>query len=68
MSFASSESKLEKQNVGAKVKKQVKFGYAETKYYEKRSGSHTTEPDIQIVARYEPFAITKTYFKDYRSV
>ena len=39
MSFASSEQpKLEKQNIGAKIKKQVKFGYVETKYYERRAG------------------------------
>ena len=38
MSFTSSEPKLKKQNIRAKIKKQVIFGYVETKYYERRAG------------------------------
>ena len=57
MSFASSELKPKKQNIVAKVKKQVKFRYVETKYYERRAGFSTTQPDIQIVACYEPLFV-----------
>ena len=50
---------------GKQVKtKQVKFGFVETKYYERMPGFVTTKENIQILASYEPFATTKEIFKD----
>ena len=59
--------KLNNKQKKIKNKIQVKFRYVETKYYKKRAGFHTTQPDIQIVACYEPFTANKMYFNDHDS-
>ena len=45
-------------------KKQVKFGFVETKYYERMPGYVTNKENVQIVCSYEPFTTTKEKFKD----
>ena len=45
-------------------KKKIKFGFVETKYYERMPGFVTTKDDVQIISSYEPFATTKEKFKE----
>ena len=45
-------------------KKQVKFGFVETKYYERMPGFVTNKENVQIICSYEPFTTTKEKFKD----
>ena len=64
-SLTDSEPKAKKLKVEEKQKKQVKFSYVESKYYERKAGFLTTEKDIQIISSYLPFATTKTYFDEH---
>ena len=45
-------------------KKRVKFGFVETKYYERKPGFVTNKENVQIICSYEPFTTTKEKFKD----
>ena len=51
-------------NSSSKVanKKQVRFGYVETRYYQRSIGYITNKPGIKLGACYESFETTKTYF------
>ena len=62
-----SEPKAKKPKIDTEKKKQVKFAFVETKYYERKAGFVTTEPDIQIVASYEPYATSMTHFNEHDS-
>ena len=64
-SLTDSEPKAKKLKVEEKQKKQVKFGYVENRYYERKAGFLTNEKDIQIISCYLPFATTKTYFDEH---
>ena len=44
-------------------KKQVKFEFVETKYYQRMPGFVTNKENLQIVCSYEPFATTKEKIK-----
>ena len=46
-------------------KKQVRFGFVETRYYQRSIGYITNKPGIKLGACYEPFETTKTYFDEH---
>ena len=44
------------------LKKHVRFGFVETRYYQRSIGYITNKPGIKLGSCYEPFEKTKTYF------
>ena len=60
-----SEPKSKKPKIDTEKKKQVKFGFVETKYYQRSIGCVTNEPGIKLGASYYPFATTKTHFDEH---
>ena len=45
-------------------KKQVRFEYVETRYYQRNPCCTTDKPGIKLGAEYEPFETTRLYFYD----
>ena len=46
-------------------KKQVRFGFVETRYYQRSIGYITNKPGIKLGSCYKPFTTTKTYFREH---
>ena len=61
------EPNPKKPKIDTEKNKKVKFGFVETKYYERRAGFVTIELEIQIAAGYNPYATSRTYFNEHDS-
>ena len=53
--FIRVETKAKLSNNYKTIKKQVKFGYVESRYYQRKPGCITYKPGIKLGAEYEPF-------------
>ena len=57
--------KIDNSTSKATNNKKVRFGFVETRYYQRSIGYITNKPGIKLRACYEPFKTTKTYFDEH---